>query len=62
MTALGFVELCTVFPPICPVLAIIDTIDEEVEGFDILAGSADFTAPIAAAIRLESSAGRATTA
>jgi hypothetical protein len=49
VTAAGFIELCTVFPPICPVLAIVDTIDEEVEDFDILAGSADFTAPIAAA-------------
>ena len=46
VTAAGFVELCTIFPPICPVLIALDTIDEEVEGFTLATGSADFAAPM----------------
>jgi hypothetical protein len=47
VTAAGFAELCTIFPPICPVLITLDTIDEEVDGFTLGAGSADFAAPLA---------------
>ncbi len=47
VTAAGFVELCTIFPPICPVLAALDTIDEAVDNFTLATGSADFAAPLA---------------
>jgi len=47
VTAAGFIELCTIFPPICPVLAALDTIDEEVNNFTLATGSADFAAPLA---------------
>jgi hypothetical protein len=46
VTVAGFIELCTIFPPICPVLAILDTIDEEVENFTLATGSANFAAPM----------------
>ena len=47
VTAAGFIELCGIFPPICPALIALDTIDEEVDGFTLAAGSADFAAPMA---------------
>ncbi len=46
VTAAGFIELCGIFPPICPVLAALDTIDEEVDNFTLASGAADFAAPM----------------
>lgn len=47
VTAAGFVELCGIFPPICPALVALNTIDAEVDGFTLGAGTADFAAPMA---------------
>jgi hypothetical protein len=47
VTVAGYAELCTIFPPGCPFLALIDSIDSEVQNFSIVSGSADGTPPIA---------------
>ncbi len=47
VTAAGFIELCGIFPPICPALIALNTIDAEIDGFTLGAGSADFAAPMA---------------
>jgi hypothetical protein len=47
VTVAGYAELCTIFPPGCPFLALIDSIDSEVQGFSIVSGTADGTPPIA---------------
>jgi hypothetical protein len=46
VTPAGFAELCTIFPPICPVLVGLDTVDEEVDNFTLATGAADFAAPM----------------
>lgn len=47
VTAAGYAELCTIFLPICPALAALDTINADVQNFTLGAGSADFAAPMA---------------
>ena len=47
VTAAGFIELCGIFPPICPALIALNTIDAEIDDFTLGAGSADFAAPMA---------------
>jgi hypothetical protein len=47
ITTAGFIELCSLLPPICPVLAILDTINEQVN-VTIAEDTLDFTAPLAA--------------
>jgi hypothetical protein len=47
ITAAGYIELCGLFPPACPFLILLDSIDSEVQGFSIVAGTANGTPPIA---------------
>jgi hypothetical protein len=47
VTVAGYAELCGIFPPGCPFLALIDSIDSEVDHFSIVSGTADGVPPIA---------------